>query len=457
MSSNELEALLRNSGSAKPSGVPMTIVDTIENTLHSLPSRSELTRRSQRIRRLAIMVASIAVVGGAVAGYALFSKEQSSDSSVISQKPPESSVVQQSEYIRNPVVGSLLDDSNMDKNGPEVTDQGITLMVRDVIYDGSEIAIRYSVKSDKELDEYMMDAKLAMDSHDIGKVGYITSDNYDQLQHRYEKLDSDQYEGAINTWKLAYSDYRPESFRLKLEATRIGNQAGNWSLDIPVSKTPDMTIVTSDLKKTTEQGTLEMNRIVLSAVSTQVHYHFEAGSVDWTSWLGVEVTGDNGVQYGSHIANSASSLGVMDLGPVASDAKALIVRAFYDDPRNNMTIETKDLFHTPMMEQPTEDKPLALPLGEGREMYITGIEYLADKTVIHSESTSIRGGYALQDENGKLFPILSFGSNGSIEFKPIPEDAKLTFLTRPTYPRTYIPELELRVDLPQLLVGSPQQ
>ncbi|QMV43691.1 DUF4179 domain-containing protein [Cohnella cholangitidis] len=447
MSSNELDALLRNERPAMPSNMPWSVAQRMEETLQALPTRDALKRGTQRIRRLAVAVASIAVIGGAVASYVLFAKDQPSE---IAKLPPDSTVEQRSEFIRTPVLGSLIHDANMEKNGPAVTDQGITLMVRDVTYDGSEMAIRYSVQSDKEIDGYMMDAILAMDSRDIGKVGYISSsENYEQLQHRYEKLDSDQYEGAINSWKLAYSDYRPESFNLKLEVTRIGNQAGNWSLNIPVSKTPDMTVVTSDLMKTTDEGTLELNRIVLSRISSQVEYRFEGGGKNKSSWFGVEVTDDKGIHYGSHIADNVTSLGYMDLGPVASGTQALIIRPFYEDFRNSKKIEVKDLFHTPMLKQPTEDEPLVLPLGEGREMYVTGLEYLADKTIVHSKSTSVSGGFAIQDENGKLLPVLSFGSDGSVEFKPIPEDAKLTFLTRPTYPRTYIPELELRVDLPQ--------
>lgn len=446
MSSNELDALLRNERPAMPSNMPWSVAQRMEETLQALPTRDALKRGTQRIRRLAIAAASIAVIGGAVASFVLLSKDKPSE---IANLPPESTVEQQAEFIRTPMLGSLVHDSNVNKNGPSVTDQGITLMVRDVIYDGSEMAIRYSVKSEKELDDFMIDASVTIDSRKIGKVGYLSSDELGSLAHRYEKIDSGQYEGYINTWKLSYGDYHPDSLLLKFEATRIGNQSGKWSLDIPVSKTPDITVVPYDLSVSAKEGTLELDRIVLSPVTTQIHYDFIEGELDRTSWLGVEVTDEKGVHYGGHIADNVGALGNLYLSPVTNGAKTLILRPFYDDFRNNEKIEIKDLYHTPMLRQPTEDEPLVLPLGEGREMYITGLEYLADKTVVHSKSTSVSGGFSIQDENGKLLPVLSFGSDGSVEFKPIPEDAKLTFLTRPTYPRTYIPKLELRVDLPQ--------
>ncbi|TVX97358.1 DUF4179 domain-containing protein [Cohnella terricola] len=456
MSSNEIDALLRSFGSAKPQGVPSSVVERIEDTLHRLPARSELARRSQRIRRLAMAVASMAIIGGAVASYAVFSKEQPLGSSDIARISSNNPIVQPADYIRRPILGSLLDDSSMDKNGPVVTDHGITFMLRDVIYDGAEMEIRYSVRSDKEIDDYMLDANITMDGRDAGKVGYVSAEEPGNLQHRFEKSGPGQYEGAIRTWKLSYSGYRPASFHFKIETTKIGNQAGNWSLDIPVAKTENMTVIFSDLKKTAEEGTIAMKRIVLSPVSTQVSYRFEEGKLDRTSWFGVAVMGDDGTFYGGQSGNSTSSLGYMDIGPVASGTQALLIRPYYEDYRNTMHIENKDLFHTEMLKQPTAEDPLNLPLGEGRELSVTSIEYLADRTVIHSDSVLVGGSYAVQDEQGKMLLPLTFGSDGSIEFKPISKDAKLTFLTRPTYPPRFIPELELRVDIPELQADSPQ-
>ncbi|QJD87829.1 DUF4179 domain-containing protein [Cohnella herbarum] len=447
MSSNELDLLLRDGGLAKSSLLPSIVTKRIEETLHSLPARSTLERRTKRLRAYAITAASIAVVGGAFASYVVFSRDQPTDMAIL---PQRSATEHQSETVRTPVIGSLLDDSDMEKNGPSVTDQGITLMIRDVTYDGYEMAIRYSVKADKEIDGYYMDAVLAMDNREIGKVGYVNSKEQNQLNHRYEKFDSDRYEGAINTWKLGYSDYRPKSFRLKVNATNIGGQAGQWSLDIPVSRTPDIIEINPDLTKKDDVGTLAIDRIVLSKLSMQLHYRFEHNGPDDESWLGVEVTDEQGYHYGSHVSRSDHDLGYMDLIPVTNGAKTLIVRPFYDDDRNNINIELADLYHTSMLRQPTEDEPLILPMGEAGDLKITKIEYLADKTVVYTKDPIPSGsGFAIQDENGNLVPIITLAIDGETEFKPIPKDARLTFLTRPTFPRIYIPELEVRVDLPQ--------
>jgi hypothetical protein len=102
-----------------------------------------------------------------------------------------------------------------------------------------------------------------------------------------------------------------------------------------------------------------------------------------------------------------------------------------------------------MNQLPTNAAPLELPLGEGGQMYITGIQYLADRTIVYCRTDDIGAGFIIEDENGKQLPLISWGSGGAVEFEPIPQDAKLTFLSSPTTVRTYIPDLELRIDLPQ--------
>jgi hypothetical protein len=166
--------------------------------------------------------------------------------------------------------------------------------------------------------------------------------------------------------------------------------------------------------------------------------------------VGVQVTDDKGYHYGSHISKNAADLGYMDLVPATNEAESLFIRPFYDDPRNNKQVELEDQFHTPLMTQPTVEDPLILPLGEAGELQITEIEYLADKTVVHTKQPNPSGaGFAIQDEMGDLIPILTLGMGGVTEFKPFPPDAEVTFLTRPTFPATYIPGLEARVDLPR--------
>ncbi|WP_256756671.1 DUF4179 domain-containing protein [Cohnella sp. WQ 127256] len=447
MSSNELDLLLKDGGTAMPLSLPSIVANRIENTLHTLPDRRAIESRTKRIRRLALMAASITIVGGTLASYFLFSRDQQSD---IASLPQHNRLDYQSELIGTPMMGSLLEDSVVNKDGPSVTDQGITLMIRDVTYDGYEVAIRYSVKSDKEIDGFSMDASLAMDTKEIGRVGYATSDEPGNLNHRYEKYDSNQYEGVMGTWKLAYSDYLPRSFHLKVNATSIGGQVGKWALDIPVTVTSDTTMIRPALLKTSKEGTLKVNRLILSRVSTQFSFNFEAGALGEQSWVGVEVTDDKGFHYGSHISRSADDLNYMDLLPVTDQAKTLIIRPFYDDFRNNKQVELEDHFHTLLVTQPTVEEPLILPIGEAGQLEITGIEYLADKTVVYTKQPNTSGaGFAIQDDKGNLIPIITLAIGGATEFKPFSRDTPVTFLTRPMYPRTYIPELEARIDLPQ--------
>jgi hypothetical protein len=110
----------------------------------------------------------------------------------------------------------------------------------------------------------------------------------------------------------------------------------------------------------------------------------------------------------------------------------------------------EEYIHTALIAQPTQDKPLELPLGEAGNIQITQIDYLSDKTVVHYQYNI--DGFGIEDENGRLLKVLSWGDGGYGEnvaqFEAVEPGTKLTFFTRAYHPVTYLPELELRVNLP---------
>jgi hypothetical protein len=275
---------------------------------------------------------------------------------------------------------------------------------------------------------------------------------YGYLEHKYERSDTGQFEGVIRTESLNYNRDISNSFQLKLDMTKIGDQTGEWSFDIPVKETAEQTILRPDLSKSSHMGSIQLNRVVLSSVSTQVNYHFTLGKIEDRTAIGVDLVDDTGVRYGSEILNFAIGdqvSGSRDFAPVTSGAKALIVRPFYYDNRYDRRLKEDEYFRTPMNQLPTDEAPLVLPLREAGKMYITGIKYLADRTMVYCRTVDSGTGFIIENEHGNWLPLISWGSGGAVEFEPIPQDAKLTFLSRPTTVRTYIPELELRIDLPQ--------
>ncbi|BBI32324.1 DUF4179 domain-containing protein [Cohnella abietis] len=454
MSFNELDTLLKDQRMATPSSVPPSVAKAIDEALFYLPDRHSLIQSTRRKRATMYWAASFAVLGCVIIASALYESRTTAPGSTI-QEPIE---LTQATSIRalldlestgSPFRNFLKNDKS-NAAIASVVDQGVTLTVRDVIYDGYELSVRYSVSSEKDIEGYTLDGDLSMDGRSIGKIGYIQSEESGQLEHYYEKLDSEHYEGLVRTWKLSHSQYRPESFHLKLEVSKVGSLTGKWSLDIPAKKTSDIIVINPDLSKSSELGTLSLRKVELSPVSTQLNYAFKPGKVDRKASIGIELTDDLGYPYGSVINRDYKAFTRLEFGPVVAGAKTLIVRSFYYDDRNWQKAEPSDYIRTPMLKQPTQEEPLVLSLGEAGEMYITGIEYLSDRTIVHSRfDSTVNGAFQIEDENGNSLPLLLWGLGGDVEFKPIPRDAQLTFLTRPTFPHIYIPELELRVDLPQ--------
>jgi hypothetical protein len=447
MKSNELDRLLSMKGLTTPADLPSIITQRIEETLLALPDRQKLVRENRRKRKWIHIPVAIALLGSIVMGVVYYYPLKTSDrNQPLVIVPPSEKL----NLIRTPVVGSLINDAN-EKTGPSVTDQGITFMIREIVYDGYEMVLRYSISSDEELKEFMMDAKIKMDDRTIGKVGYLQSGEDKYLDHYYEKANPRHYEGIITTTSLSYSDYRPSSTQVRLNITKIGGKEGEWSLDIPVKETSEITLIRPGASKSANQGVLQVHSVSLSPVSTQISYQFNLGEIKKNSAIGVDLTDDKGFRYGGAVLNldiNDRFIGWNNYQPVSAGATALFLRPYYFDNQYERLLRDDEYYRTEMNEKPTPDNPLRLPLGEVGELYITGFEYLADKTIVYCQSENTGAGFAILDGEGKMLPILSWGSGGAVLFEPIPPDAKLTFLTRPTSKRVYIPELEIRIDLP---------
>lgn len=78
---------------------------------------------------------------------------------------------------------------------------------------------------------------------------------------------------------------------------------------------------------------------------------------------------------------------------------------------------------------------------------MTGIEYLPDRTVIHTQPVDYMWGLQLLDGEGNPIRRLSLNNDPDILFEPVSPDTKLVFVTFGRTAKKYIPELEINVDL----------
>lgn len=441
---SDVEALLRGASFRTAGPVPANVSSRVEAVLEGLPERRQPRSRS-RLRPLAaagaiglaiVVVASIAERGGFVGE----ARSPSASMRVVGQVMPEA-------------------DHMM---GPSVTDQGITVMVREVVYDNYALGLRYTVSSDRPIGSFKADAELQLDGQWIGYIGSIPEGVHDKrpLDNRYQRTEDGTYEGAIiapvsSSWRSQVPSYRMgdapvlDANSVQFRITQIGGIAGNWFFDIPIQAEPGRT-VSGRFSRTNANGTFHLDQVVASPVSMQVTMGFTLGDIGKSEKVGAEIADDTGHIYGDETLGSYPSNLYLSttvyLPPLSAEAKSLIIRPYVFDQGTADSVP--ELFRTTMTVQPTESKPLKLPIGDAGTLEVTGIEYLPDRTIVHTQPDLYARGFMLLDDQGRSVDLLSWDSGDGAQFEPVSPDAKLVFVTSAEPKRTYLPELEIKVDLP---------
>lgn len=440
---SDVEALLRGASFRTAGPVPANVSSRVEAVLEGLPERPQPRSRS-RLRPLAaagaiglviVVVAGIAERGG----FAGEARSPSASMRVVGQVMPEA-------------------DHMM---GPSVTDQGITVMVREVVYDNYAVGLRYTVSSDQPIRSFKANAELQLDGQWIGYIGSIPEGMHDKtpLDNRYQRTEDGTYEGAIiapvySSWRSQVPSYRMgdapvlDANGVQFRITQIGGVAGNWSFDIPIQAEPGRT-VSGHFSRTNANGTFHLDQVVASPVSMQVTMGFTLGDIGKSEKVGAEIADDTGHIYGdatfSFYTSDRSSV-MINLPPLSAEAKSLWIRPYVFDQGTADSV--LKLYRTTMTEQPTASKPLKLPIGDAGTLEVTGIEYLPDRTIVHTRPDLYARGFMLLDDQGHSVDLLSWGNGDGAQFEPVSPDAKLVFVTTAEPKRTYLPDLEIKVDLP---------
>ncbi|KIL36761.1 hypothetical protein SD71_05770 [Cohnella kolymensis] len=430
MNDVELDRLLReqaNPGAA----IPAKVSQRIEQTLHTLPNR-EAARRRLLMRRWGFSAVSVAILGVVVAVLAMFST-------------PE----MKSALNRVPVIGSLLFKGD-DKLGQSVTDQGITFSISRVIYDGFAMSIDYALQSDEEVKGTGLDFKIKVDDLLINK--YDNDPKYVHYLHINDRrLDSRNHEGVI---MIKLDRYRPDSFHMQLEVTKVGETSGNWDFALPVTTTPDLFIKPA-LNKINDLLSITLDKIIFSPLNTEIWGDYDFQDASGNIVVGLEVTDDTGYIYDSSYFFDGR-LHVRHLNP---KARQLVLKPYYYDNEGIYRIENPQYIRQTLQKPPTAAKPFVISQTGGNKLVVTSIEYLEDRCIVHyhteGSNPSIQSILIIEDENGESMYAVSSttldhsGSEHIKEFRRFAPDDKITFLTWPVPPITYIPDMEMRVDLPQ--------
>ncbi len=212
-----------------------------------------------------------------------------------------------------------------------------------------------------------------------------------------------------------------------------------------------------------ETLSITLTQVTLSSTDTEVRLNVERPS-GVNLPIGYELTDDTGYIYqplgsdssfGPTPRNSPVEKGTMTFrfGPSYDKPDYLIFRPY--EYRNAQGSD----YRVNVTSAPTPSRPLVLPQGEAGSVYVTGIEYGEDETVVRyyvEGEVPWEQAYAftLENEHGEQinrldseFPTNPYRYEFIKRYPPLSPDESLTFVAKPVATRKYLGDLEIRVPL----------
>ncbi|WP_372635664.1 hypothetical protein [Cohnella sp.] len=460
MNAEQLETRLQNIGKREGTSVPATVAERIELTLAALPDRSAQRRTARRRRAWAALIASAAIVGGSIAGYSAYNQEGALENP-IGQAGPSSEIPidvhSENERLRSQLSVYELRESirrmSLKENsvsGAGVSDQGIHVRLGYIVNDGYALAIRYSITSDQPIKDFNLKGAVRLDGQTVGYVGQAGEDEgeYAVFRNEYTIVSSTQYEGVLSTTYYPFEGFRMQYTDFELAVSRIGTVDGEWEFDVDVRRQdPSLVIVNPQNSFDVSYG-LNVSKVSMSKVSTRIDYTFKPSASRINRVFGIELEDDTGYRYGA-VALRESANGEISHASFPAlnpEANSLLIRPVYWDWKINDVKGRADVKSVP-----TPNDPLVVPIGEDKELIVTAIERRSDRTVVRTLFPPGEVvGFSLYDvENGKV-PVIDtlYGKESGMVFGPVESEAKLQIVAESFGKSTYVPELEVRVNLP---------
>ncbi|WP_123041359.1 DUF4179 domain-containing protein [Cohnella candidum] len=445
MSYIDPEIALRRQSTNQSETLPSLVALRIEQTLQALPDSKTMQRR-KALRKWTLSAASVCIVLGG-----LFAFVAGAGSDV------------QSELRSIPVVGSLIPDSKT-KPLQQASDQGIDFQIMDVIYDGHVLRIDYEIDSDRDLSGKNLEVNMKIDGVAIEKIVHDKGGNQPPVIVDGEQVTSRRSRGILTT---SFAAYRPSSFRMDLEVTRIGSQDGKWVISRNIAKTDRIIVIESGKRVENGLFSLELGRFALSPLTSEFSYKMTPKDPDMDQMMvGFDVVGDKGQIYSYNSETVGGGLPASSgfrsdmFSPLRSGTRYLTIRPFHYVYGDSGLPDPNAISRVPMDGIPSEREPIVLPQGKAGRVFVTKIEYFEDQTVIHFKTEGSNPNqqsqyFWVERENGTMPDILGrpvpniHQEEQMLVIAPVPADAKLVFATAPVVPITYDPDMQFRLEIPR--------
>ncbi|MEC0256591.1 DUF4179 domain-containing protein [Paenibacillus lautus] len=348
---------------------------------HSVASEERTTgmlhrNRSQRIvRRLSLTAVGTFTACAVILGSGLVSPVMAS---VLQEIPFVGSVFQ---YVRDIGLKTASEKGMTAQVQQSVTDNGITLQIQEVMYDGDRLSIGYIQQTEDGFSvlsgptngiKFKIDGKPYADS--LGASGP-------------QAIDSKTGIGQISL--QPFKQKLPDEFELTIEVAAVGGVKGHWDFSIPVKKTVSgmkswMPMMSATDGETTllikkigfKPGTgtmdVELEYRRPAAKAQDPMYGIQAITDTGIELKYYEMVGDGYIKDDTHI-----QLGTFQFEVPLVTTKSITLRPYL---RGDVPVYG---IRVPMKHEPSTDHPLIIPQGELGRLLVTKVERLKDKTMVH--------------------------------------------------------------------------
>lgn len=383
MDNKYFDDILRSKAEEEKIMLSASLNNKIITTINNLPERRGNKRIWKKYGLISAVLAFVFIIGIGFASPAL-----AQDIPIISNvfEYLNSKNIVGDEYVK------YSENVNQSK-----TDNGITLSIEDVVYDGVNLSIGYVVKSEKKTQDPFVNFDIKIDGMRRGISGRGSAYNNDEKSF-----------AVVNNIMLD-AEKIPNNFDVDLKVDEIDKVKGNWNFKIKVStdKTKNKIIKVSpnkDLSSLEKDSVLK--KITVTPLTTTLEVEGKTSIAESSVGWNFMIFDDKDKQI-SNVGISGS--GYNNYSDEIYEYKGLQTKSDY------ITIVPylmKSTFQKFMKVDLSDKFPLVISNKDQGGLIINKIEFLKDKTLIHFQLDKLFpqwtiGGTCinLEDENGYLHPL----------------------------------------------------
>ncbi|WP_161601614.1 DUF4179 domain-containing protein [Paenibacillus luteus] len=260
----------------------------------------------------------------------------------------------------------------------EATDNGVTIRIDDVLYDGTRLSLGYLMRSEQPNLMFLEDIELRIDG-ELRTAGFTS---------KPRKINDYESAGVLEL-KL---NERSDSFIVALSIGQVSSLEGEqphrlpgiWSFELPVTNQALSSTVhhrmTEGNRVKAGKAMFEVTDVILTPITSRIDFRY----VGDTEWLGFQLMDEQGMlveasslEYGEN--NEGIVSGTMIFSPIDLGSRLLYVTPY------QLKIDRRTEDQRMKKAELATAFPIILQQGKVGEVSVNDVEFLPDKTLIHYE------------------------------------------------------------------------